>query len=195
MPRANKEQVIRNHQIIEEVSSRLFREQGFNGVTVSDLMSAAGLTHGGFYRHFDSKDALASIACQKAFADSSARIAGRVAKETNPQKALRAVIHGYLSVERRDNLADGCAASAFASDISREPAGSPLRDAYIDGVKGLVGQLAALSSEKLEQDRSEEAIVQLSAMVGALLLSRATKGDGLSEKFLQIVRARLVRST
>lgn len=187
MPRVSKEQASKNHRAIEEVSARMFREQGFKAVSVNELMSAAGLTHGGFYGHFDSKDALATVACEKAFAQSKERIGKRIGQPGESSAALRAIVDGYLTTERRDNLGDGCPASAFVSDIAREPAGSPLRAAYIDGVKGLLGQLGTVAPA----GRQDDALVQLSAMVGALLLSRATAGDDLSERFLDIVRARL----
>lgn len=195
MPRVSKEQASKNHDVIEAASARLFREQGFKAVSVNELMSAAGLTHGGFYGHFESKDALARVACQKAFDQSRARIEARTGKTQDRPAALRSLVEGYLSIERRDNLGDGCPATAFASDISREPAESPLRAAYIDGVKGLLDQIGALSTTDDAIERRETAIVQLSAMVGALLLARATSGDDLSEQFLTVVREHIVRST
>ncbi|RJG08217.1 TetR/AcrR family transcriptional regulator [Massilia cavernae] len=195
MPRVSKEQASKNHDVIEGASARLFREQGFKAVTVNELMSAAGLTHGGFYRHFESKDALAKVACQKAFDQSRARIGARIGQAPDRPAALRSLVDGYLSIERRDNLGDGCAATAFASDISREPAESPLRAAYIDGVKGLLDQIGALSMADHSNERRDAAIVQLSAMVGALLLARATNGDELSEQFLSVVREHIVRAT
>lgn len=195
MPRVSKEQASKNHDVIEAASARLFREQGFKAVSVNELMSAAGLTHGGFYGHFESKDALAKVACQKAFDQSSARIEARFGQAQDRPAALRALVDSYLSVERRDNLGDGCPATAFASDISREPAESPLRTAYIDGLKGLLDQIGALSATNHSTAaRRDTAIVQLSAMVGALLLARATKGDDLSEQFLTVVREHIARS-
>jgi TetR/AcrR family transcriptional repressor of nem operon len=195
MPRVSKDQASKNHDVIQEVSARLFREQGFKTVSVHELMSAAGLTHGGFYGHFESKDALAMVACQKAFEQSTARLGNRIEQAENRSGALRSVAEAYLSAERRDNLGDGCAATAFASDISREPAASPLRQAYIDGLKGMLAQLSSLSTSDLASEGRDAAIVQLSAMVGALLLARATSGDALSEQFLSVVREHIVRAT
>lgn len=195
MPRVSKEQASKNHEVIEVASARLFREQGFKAVSVNELMSAAGLTHGGFYGHFESKDALAKVACKKAFDQSSARIGARIGQASDRSTALRSLVDGYLSIERRDNLGDGCAATAFASDISREPAESPLRATYIDGVKGLLDQIGALSTADQSNERRDAAIVQLSAMVGALLLARATSGDELSEQILSVVREHIVRAT
>lgn len=191
MPRVSKEQASKNHSVIEEVSARLFREQGFRGVSVGDLMAAAGLTHGGFYGHFESKDALATVACKKAFEQSEARIDRRLAQAGGPAAARHAMVDHYLNTERRDTLGDGCPASAFVSDIAREPLASPLRAAYIDGIKGLLGQLAALSPALEAGTRHDEAIAMLSTMMGALLLSRATAGDALSERILDTVRQHL----
>jgi TetR/AcrR family transcriptional repressor of nem operon len=191
MPRVSKEQASKNHSVIEEVSARLFREQGFRGVSVGDLMGAAGLTHGGFYGHFDSKEALATVACKKAFDQSRARVDKRIALAGERTVARRSMVESYLNTERRDNLGDGCPVSAFVSDIAREPVASPLRAAYMDGVKGLLEQLSALSPAPDAHTRQDEAIAMLSTMVGALLLSRATAGDALSERILDSVRQHL----
>lgn len=191
MPRVSREQASKNHSVIEEVAARLFREQGFRGVSVGDLMGAAGLTHGGFYGHFDSKEALATVACKKAFEQSKTRVDQRIALAGERTVARQSMIDNYLTTERRDNLGDGCPVSAFVSDIAREPVASPLRAAYVDGVKGLLEQLGALSPAPDEHTRQDDAIAMLSTMVGALLLSRASASDALSERILDAVRQHL----
>lgn len=97
MPRVSKAEAEKNRAIIEQVSARLFREQGFHGISVADLMSAAGLTHGGFYGHFESKDALAAIACERAFEESVERWRKRVDAAPDRAAALESLLDGYLS--------------------------------------------------------------------------------------------------
>jgi TetR/AcrR family transcriptional repressor of nem operon len=190
MARVSRAQMNRNRQVIEEVSARLFREQGLKGISVDELMAAAGLTHGGFYGHFDSKDALAAIACAKAFEQSAGRWRERIQGSPDPSAALKAVVDAYLSPRSRDDPGNGCPATALAADVAREPAGKPVHDVFSAGVKALVRVLQALG-EPGEAGR-RQALVRLSTLVGALLLARATRADGISQDFLEAARAHLV---
>lgn len=188
MPRVSREQTDHHRDAIADASARLFRERGFQGVSVADLMAAAGLTHGGFYGHFASKDALLASACGKAFAQSSQRWRGRAAAAATPPQALRAIVDAYLSPASRDQAGTSCPAAALAADVARAPAGAPVRRAYLDGVKALLDQLASLSAAPDPAGRRAAALLQLSALVGALVLARATGGDPLSDDVLRAVR-------
>ena len=191
MPRVSREQTDKNRAAIEEVSSRLFREQGFNGVSVADLMAAAGLTHGGFYGHFSSKEALTAVACGKAFAQSAQRWERRIADCTDhsdPRAAFRAIANAYLSPASRDNAGNGCPAAALAGDVAREAQDSAARAAYLVGVKGMLDTLTGLSCKGDPAARTNEALVQLATMAGALMLARATHGDPISDQLLEAVR-------
>src|ERR1700710_1547094 len=121
MPRVSREQTDANRIAIEEASSRLFREQGLKGVSVADLMGAAGLTHGGFYGHFSSKEALAGEACASAFERSVDRWKGRVVEAVNRVNGRAALVESYLSPQARGNPGAACPASSLAGDVSREP--------------------------------------------------------------------------
>ena len=191
MPRVSREQTDHNRAAIEEVSSRLFREQGLKGVSVADLMAAAGLTHGGFYGHFASKDALAAVACGKAFEQSAQRWAGRIAANADPRAAFQAIAEAYLAPASRDHAGNGCPAAALAGDVAREAPGTPVRAVYLAGVKDLLAKLAALSGAPDPAARSDAAMVQLATLAGALLLARATRGDPLSDQMLAAARASL----
>jgi TetR/AcrR family transcriptional repressor of nem operon len=187
MPRASREQTESHRQTITNVSARLMRERGIKSVSVADLMGAAGLTHGGFYGHFESKDALAAAACARAFEQSAERWRNRVAGQPNDAHALQALIEGFLSVSSRDNPGTSCPATALASDVAREPMDAPVRAAYLAGIKGLLDILYGLQPGDAKTGR-RQALAQLATMVGALLLARATAGDPLSERFLAAAR-------
>ncbi|WP_423195267.1 MULTISPECIES: TetR/AcrR family transcriptional regulator [unclassified Cupriavidus] len=191
MPRVSKAEAEKNRAIIEQVSARLFREQGFHGISVADLMSAAGLTHGGFYGHFESKDALAAIACERAFEESVERWRKRVDAAPDRAAALESLLDGYLSTRSRNAVGAGCPIAALATDVSREPDDKPVHEAF---VAGLTAQLAVLESVQPGDDpaaRRVEALAQMSLLVGAMVLARATRGSALSTEVLAAARAHL----
>lgn len=191
MPRVSREQADNHRLAIEDASARLFREQGLK-VSVSDLMAAAGLTHGGFYGHFESKDALAAVACARAFEQSAERWRKRVAGKPDRAAAMTALVEGYLSPQSRNTLGSGCPAAALAGDVAREPSDKPIHEAYVAGVKRQLAMLLSLQDSGDEEVDRGEALAQFSTLVGALVLARATRGDPLSGEFLDAARARLV---
>lgn len=192
MPRVSRQQTEKNRAAIEEASARLIREQGIKGVSVADLMAAAGLTHGGFYGHFESKDALAAAACAKAFALSLERWRERTARAGDAAAALRFIVEAYLSRRARDDAGNSCPAASLAVDVAREPSDRPVRQSYVEGIHGLVDSLAALRDSGDEAADRERALVELSLMVGALLMARATAADPISEQILDAARRHLL---
>jgi TetR/AcrR family transcriptional regulator, transcriptional repressor for nem operon len=194
MPRVSKDQTELNRSAITAASARLFRERGIDGVSVSDLMGAAGLTHGGFYGHFKSKQALAAEACSQAFEDSTARWNRRIADAPDAAAARAALVTAYLSTKSRGNPGTSCAATSLAGDVSREPSHAPVRGAFAAGIDGLVRILASVQeSADAAADRSG-ALADFATMVGALLLARATADQGISDEFLIAARQRLSRA-
>ena len=178
MPRVTRQQTAVNVETIKDVSARLFRERGLDGVSVTQLMAAAGLTHGGFYGHFASKDALAALACTHAFAQSVQR-----------RSAMRETfIARYLSHAHRDDPGRGCPASALAADVGREPDAAPVRQAYADGIKVMADDLDFLSVANARAQRRCDTLVGLATLVGAITLARATRGDPISAEILAAVR-------
>jgi TetR/AcrR family transcriptional repressor of nem operon len=193
MPRATKEQSEAHRKAITEVSARLMRARGIKSVSVADLMAAAGLTHGGFYGHFASKDVLAATACAHAFGESVERWKKRVAAQPDDASAFKAIVESYLSVRTRDTPSTSCPTPALIGDVAREAADAPVRAAYLAGTQQLLDILAAIQHSGSSKSDRRQAMAQFSTLVGALLLSRATAGDPLSEEILAAARDALLQ--
>ena len=192
MVRATKEEAVRTRATIVETSSRLFRERGLDGTSIADLMNAAGLTHGGFYGHFPSKDALAAEACADAFAHSKARW-GRKLKDST-SSARRSIVDGYLSTRTRDRCGDSCPTPSLAVDVARTPADAAVRVAFAEGVDDLVRILETVEDRGDPATDRQAALADYATMVGALVLARATAGQAISEELLEAARSRLNES-
>jgi TetR/AcrR family transcriptional repressor of nem operon len=187
----SKAQADANHQAIEAAASRLFRERGLQGVTVAEVMAEAGLTHGGFYAHYASKDALAASACESAFAMSAEKWRRRIDAAATPGEARHIIAERYLGAANCDPSAASCPTATLVADVARAGAEHPIHAAYVAGVRKQVETLAALgNSGNHERDRAD-ACVRLATMMGALLLARACHGDPLSDEIATAVRARL----
>jgi len=166
--RVTREQAAANREKILEVAGTLFREHGFDGIGVADIMKRAGLTHGGFYGHFASKDDLA--------AEITTRVLGR---------------EGYLSPRHRDDAGRGCLFAALASDVTRQP--RSVRRAFTEGLRNRVGAVAALVPGRSARARREKALATMAGLVGALMLSRAVDDPALSNEILEAAAAALKR--
>lgn len=186
MPRVSRAQAEQHRQEVLDAASALVRENGADRVTVPEVMAAAGLTHGGFYRHFRSKDDLLAQAGAAAFAE-RARFMEQVLEASGDRQAARREFIGhYLSVAHRDNAGQGCATAALAVDATRAETGSPLRDAYLDGLRNMIDKLGELGERPEEgSDRERELLIELAVLVGTLTLARASVGDDLSERILE----------
>lgn len=184
MGRVSQAQAQENRKRVVEMASQLFREQG-TSVSVADLMKAAGLTHGGFYKQFDSKEALIDEAVSHAFGELAERRAS-VLKENEGERpaAQRAMIDSYLSPRHRDSAATGCPAAGLATDMARDPGDRGAHRTYTDGVSDFADWLAT---------DDQDGIVRLCTMLGALVLARATKDSPLSDEILEAARAALAR--
>lgn len=189
MPRASKAAAAQHHGAIERASSRLLRGQGLQ-VSVADVMGAAGLTHGGFYGHFRSKDELLAAGCARAFAESVERWRERTAAAPDRAAALAALIGGYLAAD--GPIDTGCPVASLATDVAREAPAKPVRDAFRAGLEGLLGILTGLQPRATRREARERALVQMCTMVGALVLARATRGRALSDELLTVARRRLL---
>jgi TetR/AcrR family transcriptional repressor of nem operon len=178
--RATKEQ---SHQRIVQTAAARFREEGVDGIGVADLMKEAGLTHGGFYRHFGSRDELVAEAVACALSDG-----GRTVEAVAASKAGRAVVaarlvDAYLSTAHRDALASSCAVTTLAGDVARSSA--PARSAYTRQVNTYLDLLARLAAAETSKAQRAKAIAALSSLVGAVSLSRAVNDEALSREILQ----------
>lgn len=176
--RVSRAQADANHQNVIDVASRLFREHGFDGIGLKDVMKAAGLTQGGFYKQFESKEDLAVRATARAVHGSIERWVG-FSDSGSPLEALLAF---YLSTAHRDGQGRGCPLVALGSDAARK---SPaVRSALEDGIRSQLGHLDLFLGNPQGEAPSAAAMATLSMMVGALALSRMVNDDALSKDFL-----------
>jgi TetR/AcrR family transcriptional regulator, transcriptional repressor for nem operon len=178
--RVSRVQAAENRQTVINVASRLFRERGFDGIGLKDLMEGAGLTQGAFYKQFESKEDLAAQASRRALESASQRWSAAIAE--NPDDPLGAVIAFYLSAGHRDEKLDGCPVVALGSDVARQGAG--VKAAFEDGIKAYLEVLGPLLPQIDGEDANGRAMVVLSTMVGAMTLSRAVNDPDLAQAFL-----------
>ena len=167
------------HERILDTAARVIRRTGFQGVGVADIMKEAGLTHGGFYAHFPSRDALMAEALAHAGRQSAERIArGNATREARGASAFRALVEGYLSERHLSGTENGCAVAALASEMPRQSA--EVRAAATQRVRSLIDLVAKALPEGADPGRAAAVASQL---VGALLLARAL-GDNAEGKAL-----------
>jgi TetR/AcrR family transcriptional regulator, transcriptional repressor for nem operon len=178
--KVSREQVVDNRRRILDAAAQLFRERGFDKVTVAEIMSAAGLTHGGFYGHFDSKEAL----IEAAMAHEQTARRGRPTLENASRYA-----DAYLSRQHRDNIGVSCPFSALGTESAR--ASPAVRHALTDSLRGQIDALSAGSEGATPQERRGNAIASLSAMVGGMVLARLVADERLSDEILAAARASL----
>ncbi|CAI0902847.1 TetR/AcrR family transcriptional regulator [Serratia quinivorans] len=178
--RVSKEQVRANRIRIVETASALFRERGYDGVGVAELMSAAGLTHGGFYKHFASKADLMAEAMSCGFTQSAENTAG-----VNREQ----FVENYLSRQHRDDMGKGCVMSALGTDTARQS--ESIKATFAAGIER---QLALLANENGEGDLTRADLIDTIAhLVGALVLSRACPDDSaLADEVLDVCRSRIL---
>jgi TetR/AcrR family transcriptional repressor of nem operon len=191
MPRVSRDQADRNRIAITEASARLFREQGVDKVSVAELMAEAGLTHGGFYGHFESKEALAGEACRWAFGRSAERWEKRIADKGDRSVARAALTDNYLSAQARSSPDGSCPATMFATDVARDSAKAPIRAAYLAGLEELLKILAGVQDTGAARGDREAALADFATMVGGLILAKATQGEAISDEILAATRRRL----
>ena len=173
-------QAAENRQTVINVASRLFRERGFDGIGLKDLMEGAGLTQGAFYKQFESKEDLAAQASRRALESASQGWSTAIAE--NPDDPLGAVIAFYLSAGHRAEKLDGCPVVALGSDAARQGAG--VKAAFEEGIKAYLEVLGPLLSQTDGEDTTGRAMVVLSTMVGAMTLSRAVNDPAFAQAFL-----------
>ena len=181
-----------NRERVVDAAAKLFRERGFHGAGVAELMQAAGLTHGGFYNHFESKQALEAVACARAFDASATRIAA-IADIAEPQAradAFAGYLDRYLSPQARDARGANCPMVAFAADVSRESA--EVQAAFAGGLARYVEAFARAARPGAPDDEGRrQALQDIAMLVGALTLARsvARENPELSDEILRAARA------
>ena len=166
------------HERIVEVAARAIRRSGYGGTGVADIMKEAGLTHGAFYAHFPSREAMLAEAADRAGAESVAASAKVVAAAPRPQ-VLRALVRAYLSKTHVQNAEDGCPVAALGSEMPRQA--PEVRRAATRRIKEMIDLVSRQSPDWGQAGAHERALATVATMVGALLLARAVDEPALSE--------------
>ena len=179
--RYSKEHKQETHTRIVKKAAVLLREKGAHGVGVADLMKEAGLTHGGFYAHFDSREALVIEAFGYAM-DRSTERWRQIAAQTPPDKRLAMIVDSYLTAVHRDDPGHGCAVPALGSEISRE---SPrTRKAFATKLDQMLDMIAEQMGDVPRKTARKQAMAMLATMAGTLLLARIAGNGELSDEIL-----------
>ncbi|MER8376859.1 helix-turn-helix domain-containing protein, partial [Mesorhizobium sp. M1406] len=172
----SREQMAENRRRILDAASRLFRDKGFDAVSVAEVMKAAGLTHGGFYGHFSSKDDL-----------TAQTLAHVLAADSVGGGDLRAYVGSYLSPRHRDNAAGGCPTAGLAASIRHQTPAA--RSAMTEGLRSQIDRIGKALPELDPADGRRAAIGSFAAMVGAVILARAIDDPAFSDEVLEQTRA------
>jgi TetR/AcrR family transcriptional repressor of nem operon len=166
------------HERIVDVAARAIRRSGYDGTGVADIMKEAGLTHGGFYAHFDSREAMLAEAADQAGAD-TIQLLGRVIADAPPGQALEALLRTYLSKDHVESAETGCVVAALGSEMPRQ---SPkVRRAATRRMKEMIDLVARQLPNWGRPGAHERALVTLATMVGALVVARAVDDPQLAE--------------
>ncbi|KQZ57944.1 TetR family transcriptional regulator [Rhizobium sp. Root149] len=183
--RVSRAQAEANRETVINVASRLFREHGFDGIGLKDLMKGAGLTQGGFYKQFESKDDLAALASRRALESATRRWSSVAASSADP---IQGIIDLYLSAGHRGEIGDGCPLVALGSDAARQS--EDVRKPFEDGIKAHLQVLSELlPATDSRETRTQKAEVMLALMVGAVTLSRIVTDETLAERLLETAAA------
>jgi TetR/AcrR family transcriptional repressor of nem operon len=169
-----------SHDRILDIAAARIRRDGIDSLTVAQLMKEAGLTHGGFYRHFDSREHLVAEAAQRALSQgstwtmASGRLGGR--------RGFTKLVDGYLSAWHRDHPESGCGVAGIAADVARAECSA--RGAYTHQVQVCLAVLADLIDNPDRQVGERDAVLTLSVLVGAISMARAVDDPDLSQQIL-----------
>jgi TetR/AcrR family transcriptional repressor of nem operon len=184
--RYSREHKLETHaRIVKKASVRL-REKGAHGIGVADLMKDAGLTHGGFYAHFDSREALVIEAFAYAM-DRGTEHWRKLTEDTPPEKRLAAIVDSYLSTLHRDNPGHGCAIPTLGAEIARE--GPKTRKAFASRVERMIDTVGAQIADVAPKAARNQAMAAVATMVGTLVLARIAGNGDLSDEILAAGRA------
>lgn len=185
--RVSRAQADENRRAVIEAAGRLFRERGFNGVGLNDLMGAVGLTQGGFYKQFKSKDDLAVQACERVLTDSAEKLAQLLETGDDP---LPVIVDRYLSRNHRDRISDGCIFASLGPDAARH---SPdMIRSFENGIRSYLDVIGRAAQASTGHAPHNDPATILSTMVGALVLSRLVEDETLSAHILDAAAKNLL---
>lgn len=185
--RVSREQAEKNRGKIVKVASELFREKGFDGVGVDEVMKKAGLTHGGFYNHFFSKEMLAAEASARALAGTAT--CWREALEEDPRSALNSIVDFYLGDDHCRDRSKGCAFAALAAEVPRHT--KSVSRSFTNALRSHIDVLVHLVRGRTVAARQQHALATMSLLVGAVVLARAVDDAELSRSILDAAKAGL----
>ena len=168
------------HERIVDIAARAIRRSGYHGTGVADIMKAAGLTHGGFYAHFTSRDALLAEAADRAGFD-SVQLLQRLAGGASGPQALQSMIQGYLSKGHLESSETGCHVAALGSEMPRQA--PEVRHAATRRLKEMIDLVARQSEDWGQPGAHERALVTIATMVGTMVLARAVDDPKLADAF------------
>jgi TetR/AcrR family transcriptional regulator, transcriptional repressor for nem operon len=189
--RVSKQKAAQNRRRILTAASRLFRENGVDACGIDAITREAGLTHGAFYSHFESKDAAVTEAIRLAL-ETSREALSSTARGGTRKRRFASVVDAYLGPGHRDSRGKGCVIAALGPDIARQP--KRVRVAFTVGLKQSLALLADLAPGRDAERRYDDAIAALSCMAGALILARAVDEEAFSRRILLTAARRLNRA-
>jgi TetR/AcrR family transcriptional repressor of nem operon len=182
-PKGHREET---HRRIVDEAARAIRSAGIDGVSIGDLMARLGLTHGGFYAHFENKDVLVAEACEHAVTEAQEELYEGT-DALSRDDALSLVMRRYLSRTHRDHPEEGCVGAALGSDLARSA--PVVRGTFTKIVRALAARLRSVLPHG--HDTEDDALAALSTMVGAMVLARAVDEADLSDRILRAARRAL----
>lgn len=192
VPRVSLKQARLNRVTIVDNAARLFLKRGFRGIALSEVMATSGLTLGGFYGHFESREALANEACTHAFEMANSFWQQRITAHRCKRLAHRSIVREYLRSGRTDIGENTCPLVAFSAEVAQEPGDSPIHQTYARGLESLIQtHMQTVETPNDSPDHAAlraTALLQYALMVGAVTLARAARSSPLSEEILQVAR-------
>ncbi|HWT98072.1 MAG TPA: TetR/AcrR family transcriptional regulator [Terriglobales bacterium] len=192
MPRVSQEQAAKHREEIIHAAAKLFREKGIDGVSVPELMESVGLTHGGFYKQFASKDELMSLALGEAFRQSH-ELGKKLRRDhdNDPAATLQSYIDFYLSPQHRADPGHGCPNASLCTEIGRAPRKDPIHSDYASHLDRAMDNLSQLMPSRDPDEARRQALAAQALLVGAMVMARAAQGHPISDEILEAARASL----
>jgi TetR/AcrR family transcriptional regulator, transcriptional repressor for nem operon len=190
--RYSKEHKQETHQRIVKRAAVRLREKGAHGIGVADLMKEAGLTHGGFYAHFDSREALVIEAMEYIMERSTERWR-KLGEQTPPEKRLATIVDSYLNSAHRDDPGHGCAVPTLGAEIARE--GPKARKAFAAKLEEMIDMLASLIPELPPKAARKQAMATIATMMGTVVMARIAGNGEFSDEILAAGREAVLNRT
>lgn len=189
--RRSREEAARTRQEIVKAASTLLRERGLHGVSVANLMSEIGLTHGGFYTHFKSKEALMSEAMEAAFGETM-NAWHKVLASTKKRIGFTNLVDLYLGEKHLKDPATGCAVPALGSEIAR--ASTVVQDSVAKGINEMIEVLSKQIDDASPERKKERAIATVACLVGAIVMARCVNDEQTAQSYLEATRNQLLEN-